>query len=95
MNKIYSDGLKSPESLRDIMCVPVFSKDHKVIAILEGINKIGQDSFTQSDIHVLQSLAAHVSVSIQSLTADDENDARVKLKDMIKILKANARRDQD
>lgn len=91
MKHLYMDSLKvKNEQVNSIVCVPVFSKDRKVIAVLEGINKRGGEGFSENDVNVLQALASHVSVALQSLTAVDEEDAKVRLKDMIQILKAHA-----
>lgn len=96
MENLYSKGLTiQPEEVASVICVPVFSKDHKVIALLEGINKKGDEGFEMSDVKILQTLAAHVSVALQTLTAVDEDDTKVRLKDMIQILKANARKEKE
>ena len=95
MENIYTKGLTiQPEEISSVICVPVFSKEHKVIAVLEGINKRGADGFDRKDLKILQALAAHVSVALQTLCAVDEDDTRVRLKDMIQILKANARKEK-
>lgn len=88
------------EKIKNILCVPVFDAHGDVIAVIQAVNKIAVGSatgtqgkgslsrkgqgFTSNDMQVLQALAAHVSVSLQSM---HEEDAVISLSDTIKVLK--------
>ena len=98
-------------NFRDLVVVPIFDGQGRVIAVLEalnkknpsgnstdydedknddkGINLAGADAgggFTDQDVEVLVSLASHVSVSLQSIYQDSEEE-ELRLRDTIHILK--------
>mmetsp|Transcript_24501 Transcript_24501/g.36345 ORF Transcript_24501/g.36345 Transcript_24501/m.36345 type:complete len:452 (+) Transcript_24501:132-1487(+) len=86
--------------LRTMVCVPVKDTQGRVIGVLQGINKIQRGNvlrrhdsyvgstpaFTRTDFSVLQVLASHISVSLQT-TYELEEDAGWSLKNTISILK--------
>lgn len=97
---IHCHGEIPSEKIKNILCVPVFDAHGDVIAVIQAVNKIAEGSatgtqgkgplsrkgrgFTSNDMQVLQALAAHVSVSLQSM---HEEDAVISLSDTIKVLK--------
>lgn len=83
-----------------MVCVPVKDTQGRVIAVLQGINKIQRGNvlrrhnsyvestpaFTRTDLSVLQVLASHISVSLQTMY-ELEGDAGWSLENTIDILK--------
>jgi GAF domain-containing protein len=72
---------------RDLVVVPILDGQGRVIAVLEALNKKTDDNgFSDDDVDVLSSLASHVSVSLQTIYRDSE-DEDLRLRDTIRILK--------
>lgn len=79
--------------VKNMLCVPVFDVEGKIIAVIQAINKVEQNAteevkshtkgFTSADAKVLQSLASHISVSLQNIHLEED----ASLKQIIKILK--------
>ncbi len=95
-----SSGNIDPNCFRDIAVVPILDGKGRVIAVLEALNKEGtthynpfdDDSdggFTEQDVEILMSLASHVSVSLQTIYRDEEEEEKEfgRLRDTIRILK--------
>ena len=90
------------DHFRDIVVVPILDGQGRVIAVLEALNKkreiivtksssISTSStgggFTDEDVEILSSLASHVSVSLQRIYQDGEEERDLRLRDTIRILK--------
>jgi len=86
------------ERFRDCSIVPILDGRGNVIAVLEALNKErskgndggldGDGGFTDQDVEILVSLASHVSVSLQRIYQDGEEDEEdFGLRDTIRILK--------
>ena len=72
-----------------------------VVAVLQAINKVhrgiarrdsmvrvsGRRSFSRTDVSVLQVLASHVGVSLQTMMMNENPEEEMSLKHTIKILK--------
>jgi GAF domain-containing protein len=72
---------------RDLVVVPILDGQGRVIAVLEALNKKTDDNgFSDDDVDVLSSLASHVSVSLQTIYQNSE-DEDLRLRDTIRILK--------
>lgn len=52
---------------RSILCVPMRSRD-KIIGVVEVVNKIGGEPFTQDDLEIFENLVAHVTIALQNAT---------------------------
>lgn len=76
-----------PGHFRDLVVVPILDGQGRVIAVLEALNKETDDNgFSDDDVDVLSSLASHVSVSLQTIYQNNE-DEDLRLRDTIRILK--------
>ena len=53
----------------------------------DDYNNNDGDGFSDVDVEMLSSLASHVSVSLQSIYRDSEEDEEMRLRDTIRILK--------
>jgi len=85
------------DKIRSMLAVPVFDVHGNVIAVIQALNKADAGSakifrkgasskgFTESDVNVLQTLAPHVSVTLQNMHSNGETS----LRDTIQILKRN------
>jgi len=74
---------------RDCVVVPILDGRGRVIAVLKALNKEntrdGTGGFTDQDVEILLSLASHVSVSLQGIYHD--GDEELGLRETIRILK--------
>ena len=50
---------------KSILCVPMRSRD-KIIGVVEVVNKIGGEPFTESDLEIFESLVAHVTIALEN-----------------------------
>jgi len=72
---------------RDLVVVPILDGQGRVIAVMEALHKKYVNSgFSDDDVEILSSLASHVSVSLQTIYQDSE-DEDLRLRDTIRILK--------
>mmetsp|Transcript_48808 Transcript_48808/g.55321 ORF Transcript_48808/g.55321 Transcript_48808/m.55321 type:complete len:544 (-) Transcript_48808:47-1678(-) len=84
-----ADGCTNADhgNFRDIVVVPILDGQGRVIAVLEALHKKYVNSgFSDDDVEILSSLASHVSVSLQTIYQDSE-DEDLRLRDTIRILK--------
>ena len=56
---------KSKFTTKNVICVPVKAKE-KTIGVLEAINKLGEEAFSEEDLTVFQSLADQVAVALDN-----------------------------
>ncbi len=50
---------------KSILCVPLLIKD-KIMGVVEAINKIGDDGFSQDDLELLQAMANQEAIAIEN-----------------------------
>lgn len=50
---------------KSILCVPMRSKD-KIIGVVEVVNKIGGEPFTQDDLEIFENLVAHITIALEN-----------------------------
>lgn len=95
------------DDFKDMVVVPVLDGQGRAIAVIRAMNKIsdrtilganqknnsknGGGGFTVQDVQVLKSLASHISVNLQSVF-QDEDDEELRLRDTIRILKEHRRK---
>jgi GAF domain-containing protein len=84
--------------IKNMVCVPVFDSQGRVIAVIQAINKIrkgvlretdaptrsDRGGFSAIDVQVLKVLASHVSVALQAMF---EEETELSLRDTIRTLK--------
>ncbi|MEM7065201.1 MAG: GAF domain-containing protein [Cyanobacteria bacterium P01_B01_bin.77] len=51
---------------KNILCMPIFSNDTKVVAVVQLLNKIGSDRFTHGDEKEFESFARSIGVLLES-----------------------------
>ncbi len=66
---------------RNMVCVPMFGSNKEVIGIMQALNKKDGKGFTEKDIPVLETLAAHVALSIEKAREVDELKNSIKDKE--------------
>lgn len=98
-NKSTGSSITDHGHFRDLVVVPILDAKGTPIAVLEAMNKKyydddnddynnnDGDGFSDVDVEMLSSLASHVSVSLQSIYRDSEEDEEMRLRDTIRILK--------
>jgi GAF domain-containing protein len=85
---------------RTMVVVPVLDAQGRSIAVIKAVNKkrasAGMDArasvgnmFTKQDVAILMALASHISVSLQAVYQDPDEEAEVRLRDTIRILKTH------
>ncbi len=50
---------------KSILCVPMRSRD-RITGVVEVVNKIGGEPFTESDLEMFESLVAHVTIALEN-----------------------------
>eukprot|EP00980_Cylindrotheca_fusiformis_P001095 scaffold305_cov110-Cylindrotheca_fusiformis.AAC.13 len=88
---IRSEDVERPiDELKHMLVVPVFDHEGRAIAVIRAMNKVDEDGsgkgFTDMDVQILKALASHISVSLNSIY-QDQDDEEVRLRDTIRILK--------
>jgi two-component sensor histidine kinase len=78
-----SKGFKT----RNMICVPMFDSQNEAIGIMQALNKSDDSEFTEKDIPVLETLAAHAALSIEKAKEVDDlkntiKDKEVRLKEI-------------
>jgi diguanylate cyclase (GGDEF)-like protein len=56
---------KTKFTTKSILCVPMRSKD-KIIGVVEVVNKIGGEPFTQDDLEIFENLVAHITIALEN-----------------------------
>lgn len=72
---------------RNMICVPMFDSQNEAIGIMQALNKSDDSEFTEKDIPVLETLAAHAALSIEKAKEVDDlkntiKDKEVRLKEI-------------
>jgi len=50
---------------KSILCVPMKSRD-KIIGVIEVVNKIGGEPFSQDDLEIFENLVAHITIALEN-----------------------------
>jgi len=56
---------KTKFTTKSILCVPMKIRD-KITGVVEVINKIGGETFTEDDLEVFENLVAHITISLEN-----------------------------
>jgi diguanylate cyclase (GGDEF)-like protein len=56
---------KTKFTTKSILCVPMKSRD-KITGVVEVVNKIGGEPFTQADLEVFENLVAHITIALEN-----------------------------
>ncbi len=56
---------KTNFTTKSILCVPMKSRD-KIIGVVEVVNKIGDEQFTQDDLEIFEGLVAHITIALEN-----------------------------
>lgn len=70
---------------KNMVCVPLFDSKKEVIGVMQALNKSDGREFTEKDVSVFETLAAHVALSIEK--AKEVDDLRNSIKDKDNRLK--------
>jgi GAF domain-containing protein len=98
---VYEPDGSIPQHLKHMVVVPVLDGQGRAIAVIRAMNKQQEQEqqgqggtihshgsgFTDQDVQILKTLASHISVSLQSVYQQDEDDEEMRLRDTIRILK--------
>ena len=49
---------------KSVLCVPMRSRD-RIIGVVEVVNKIGSDQFTQDDYEIFENVVAHLTIALE------------------------------
>ena len=55
---------KTKFTTKSVLCVPMRSRD-RVIGVVEVVNKIGGDQFTQDDYEIFENVVAHLTIALE------------------------------
>jgi diguanylate cyclase (GGDEF)-like protein len=56
---------KTKFTTKSILCVPMKSRD-KIIGVVEVVNKVGGEPFTNDDLEIFENLVAHITIALQN-----------------------------
>jgi len=94
--EVRTEDVERPvEELKHMLVVPVLDIQGRPVAVIRALNKVANscgrggpvdDGFTATDVQTLVALASHISVSLNSVY-QDEDDEEIRLRDTIRILK--------
>ncbi|MCK4251643.1 diguanylate cyclase [candidate division WOR-3 bacterium] len=56
---------KTKFTTKSILCAPMVSKD-KIIGVVEVVNKVGGEPFTEDDLEIFENLVAHITVALEN-----------------------------
>lgn len=88
-------GELSPEfNTKSIVCVPLINSKKEILGVLQVLNKKEGEEFSETQIPVFETFAAHVALSIEKVREVDELKAKIKkredrLKEVHQGLKSN------
>ncbi|MFH5882681.1 histidine kinase dimerization/phosphoacceptor domain -containing protein [Halalkalibaculum sp. DA3122] len=82
-SEVFWGDLAEDFNTRNILCVPLISKDDEVIGVLQAINRRQNEEFTPHDIPVFQALASHVTVAIERSRQIERLHSRLKEKEVM------------
>ncbi|MDR8394113.1 GAF domain-containing protein [Aliifodinibius sp. S!AR15-10] len=80
---IFWGDLSDEFTTKNILCVPLITKENEVIGVLQAINRRRNEDFTAHDIPVFQALASHVSSAIERTRQIEELHSRLKEKEVM------------
>jgi phosphoserine phosphatase RsbU/P len=49
---------------RSILCVPMFAHDHRLVGVVQVLNKVTRDVFTSDDEELLEALSSHAALAL-------------------------------
>jgi diguanylate cyclase (GGDEF)-like protein len=55
---------KTKFTTKSVLCVPMRSRD-RIIGVVEVVNKIGADQFTQDDYEIFENVVAHLTIALE------------------------------
>jgi diguanylate cyclase (GGDEF)-like protein len=55
---------KTKFTTKSVLCVPMRSRD-RIIGVVEVVNKIGGDQFTQDDYEIFENVVAHLTIALE------------------------------
>jgi len=67
---------------KNIICVPLFKSNGEVIGVLQALNRLDGEDFTENDIKVFEVFAWHASSAIEKARQVDELTARLNEREM-------------
>jgi diguanylate cyclase (GGDEF)-like protein len=56
---------RSKFTTKSVLCVPMHSRN-KIIGVVEVVNKIGGEPFTQDDLDIFENLVAHITIALEN-----------------------------
>ncbi len=66
---------------KSILCVPMKSRD-KVIGVVEVVNKIGGEPFTNADLEIFENLVAHLTIALENANMYRKMEAASQIDDL-------------
>ncbi len=75
------EELSSDFQTRNIICVPLIDSKGEAIGVIQVLNKIGQQDFSDTEIPIFETLASHMALSIEKVREVDELKKSVQQKE--------------
>lgn len=75
---------KTKFTTRSILCVPMKRRD-TIIGVVEVVNKIGGESFTDDDLELFESLVPHITIALENANMYRRLEESNKIDDLTKL----------
>ncbi|MDZ7689683.1 MAG: histidine kinase dimerization/phosphoacceptor domain -containing protein [Balneolaceae bacterium] len=82
-SEVFYKDLTEDFQTKNILCVPLVTKENKIIGVLQAINRRRSKGFTPHDIPVFQALASHVTNAIERSRKMEELHSQLKEKEVM------------
>jgi diguanylate cyclase (GGDEF)-like protein len=75
---------KTKFKTESILCVPMRSRD-KIIGVVEVVNKVGGEPFTQDDLEIFENLVAHITIALENAKMYQKMEEATQIDDLTKL----------
>lgn len=69
---------------KSVLCVPMRSRD-RIIGVVEVVNKVGGDQFTQDDFEIFENVVAHLTIALEKAQMYRKMEAASQIDDLTQL----------
>jgi len=70
---------------RSILCMPIVTKDDRLLGVIQVLNKITSKHFTSEDVNLLEALVSQIEVALERATLIEESLEKKRIEESIKL----------
>ena len=75
---------KTKFTTKSVLCVPMKSSD-RIIGVVEVVNKVGGEPFTQDDFEIFENVVAHLTIALEKATMYRKMEEASQIDDLTKL----------